>query len=97
MIREAIRFFLMILVFILVTQLYALSPPAQAVQTNGNKQTYMRKIPSSGKISSRQKRCVERCKPALDRCLAQAGNSEKRKRSCAVRARNCARRCGVNV
>ncbi len=91
------RFSKLFVAFILITQLYALSPVTQAVQTNNNKQTYMRKIPSSGKITASQKRCLERCKPALDRCLAQAGNNERKKRSCAVRARSCARRCGVNV
>ena len=85
------------LAFLLITQLYTFLPLTQAVQTNGNKQTYMKKIPSSGKITASQKRCAEKCKPALDRCLAQAGNSQRRKRACAIRARNCARRCGIDV
>ena len=95
--RGVTRFSMLFVAFILLAQLSALSPVTQAVQSNKNRQTYMRKIPSEGQVSNSQKRCLRRCKRALDICLARAGNNRGRQRACAVRGRACARRCGVNI
>lgn len=95
--REATRFSLLIVTIILVTQLAALSTVTQAAQTQRGKQTYMRKIPSEGQVSSGQRRCLRRCKREFERCIEQAGGSERRRRACEARGRNCVRRCGIRT
>lgn len=95
--RGVTCFSMLFLAFILLAQLSALSPVTGAAQSNKNKQTYMRKIPSEKQLTNSQKRCLRKCKSALDICLERAGKNQGRQRSCAVNGRNCARRCGVNI
>lgn len=95
--RRSTRLSILIVIFILVTQLAALSTVTQAVQPQGNKQTYMRKIPPQGQVSRGQRRCLQRCKREFERCIERAGGSERRKRACESRGRSCVRRCGIKA
>lgn len=105
--RETARFSLLVVTFVLVTQLFALAPLTQAMQCggqgNGNKkQTYaMRVDPDPAQPGTRGRRrrgmgrnCGWRCRREYSRCLANAGGNQGRRRACAVRYRNCLRRCG---
>lgn len=96
--REATRFSMLVVTFILVTQIFALSPVTQGVQkTRNEKQTYMRKIPSERQVSSGQRRCLRRCKRAFEQCIEQAGGNAGRRRACEARGRACVRRCGIQT
>ena len=98
--REATRFSMMAVIVILVTQLYTIVPVSQAFQSeNVNQRTYsMRVDPGSQPGRGRRNqsyRCQRRCRRGYSICLTYAGTSRGRRRACAVRYRNCVRRCAI--
>jgi hypothetical protein len=100
--REATRFSMMAVIVILVTQLYTIVPVSQAFQSeNVNQRTYSMRVdpgsqPGRGRGRRNQSyRCQRRCRREYSRCLSYAGTSWGRRRACAVRYRNCVRRCAI--
>ena len=99
--REATRFSLMAVTFILVTQLYSVLPITQAFQSeNRNQRTYSMRVDPGEQPGMRGRRrrggqnwCARRCRYQYSQCLSYAGNNWGRRRACAVRYRNCVRRC----
>lgn len=97
--REATRFSLMVVIMILVTQLYSAVPVSHAAQNNNRPRTYSMRIdpntqPGRGsRRRSGQNWCFRRCRREYRNCLSYAGTSYGRRRACAVRYRNCLRRC----
>lgn len=97
--REATRFSMMAVTFILVTQLFAPVPVSEAGQSERQRTYSMRVDPQPGQGQGRRRRrggegwCYRRCRREYDRCLAYAGNNWGRRRACQIRYRNCVRRC----
>jgi len=99
--REAKSFSLLIVTILMVTQLLALAPVAQAAQGNRSRTRMMRRIPppsrsvSSSSSSGIQgnRWCFRRCRREYARCLNWAGGNRGRRRACAVRYRRCLNRC----
>lgn len=101
--RETTRFSLLVVTFALAAQLFIIMPVAQTAQDNRNgnrKRTYaMRVDPGASQQQNSNgnglgRNCRWRCRRTYSRCLAYAGNNPGRRRACAVRYRNCLRRCG---
>ncbi len=89
---------MLVVAFVLVSQVSALALTAQAA-LQGNKRTYMKKIPppaqpiNNNSGTGQNYRCIRRCRRAYNQCLFWAGNNRGRRRVCAVRYRNCVKRC----
>jgi hypothetical protein len=102
--REATRFSMMAVIVILVTQLYTIVPVSQAFQSeNVNQRTYSMRVDPASQPGRRRGRglinqgyrCQRRCRREYNICLTYAGTSRGRRRACAVRYRNCVRRCAI--
>lgn len=95
--REAARFSMMAVTFILVTQLFAPAPVSEAGQSERQRTYSMRVDPQPGSQDQGRRRgrswCYRRCRREYNRCLAYAGNNWGRRRACQIRFRNCVRRC----
>ncbi len=104
--RTAMRFSLMAVTIILVTQLYSIIPVSQASQSENRNRTYsMRVDPNTQTDNGRGRRgrrrgrggygnwCNRRCRREYSACLGYADGNAGRRRACAVRYRNCLRRC----
>ena len=99
------RFSMMSIAFILFTQLFMPATIPQAAQGGTKRARAMRVDPNPGMNSARgegrrrrgnsgQGRCYRGCRRQYSRCLYWAGGNRGRRRACAVRYRNCVRRCG---
>ena len=95
--KDAKRFYLLVVAFVLMTQVFALAPVAHGTP-QGNKRTYMKKIPppmqpTTNTSTGQDYRCRRSCRRQYNRCLYWAGTNRGRRRACAVRYRNCLKRC----
>ncbi|MBD0370896.1 MAG: hypothetical protein ICV60_08685 [Pyrinomonadaceae bacterium] len=102
--RKATRFSLMAVTVILITQLYSVISVSQAFQSENRNRTYSMRVdqPSQPGMRGRRGRrgrggygnwCWRRCRREYSACLGYAGGNAGRRRACAVRYRNCIRRC----
>jgi hypothetical protein len=97
--REVTRFSMMVVIVMLVTQLYSAVPVSQAFQSDNRPQRRSMRIDPNTQPSQRtgqqggQRWCYRRCRRQYSSCLSYAGTSRGRRRACAVRYRNCVRRC----
>ncbi|HEX8174703.1 MAG TPA: hypothetical protein VF543_06250 [Pyrinomonadaceae bacterium] len=97
--REVTRFSMMVVIVMLVTQLYGAIPVSQAFQSDNRPQRRSMRIDPQTEPGTRtgqrggQNWCYRRCRREYSRCLSYAGRSWGRRRACAIRYRNCVRRC----
>lgn len=98
--RKAMHYSMMLATFMLVTQLFAFAPVSQAGQSERRQRTYSMRVDPSAQPGTRRMRrrgqqnwCYRRCRREYSRCLSWAGGNMGRRRACAVRYRNCVRRC----
>jgi hypothetical protein len=108
--RETRGFSLLVVTLILVSQLVTFAPVAQAIQGENRNRTYSMRADPPAKPAKQvarsrainrainqggtQYRCYRRCRREYSRCLYWAGGNRGRRRACAIRYRNCLRRCG---
>lgn len=98
--RKAARFSMLAATFVMVIELFAFAPIVQAEPQGNRQRTYSMRVDPSSQPGRRGRRrsggynwCGRRCRREYSRCLSYAGNNWGRRRACAVRYRNCVRRC----
>jgi hypothetical protein len=93
--RRSTRFSMLLVAFVLVTQLAAFAPVTQAMECGGGtSQAQARPMQRTPTRQADADGCRLKCRREYRRCLRLAGNNLRRKRACYIRYKNCMMRCG---